>query len=308
MNIYVLYHGQCPDGFGSAYSAHHFLGDRPGIEYIPVVYGSELPEIKNGSYVYMLDFSTNAEILKKLGEKNRVIILDHHKTAKANLAEFDTLPEDYTTYDEKYGNLVPGVFVRFDMEKSGAMLSWEYFNPDLEVPNLIKYVQDRDLWRHKLEGTREFNAYLRSFGFSFEAWDKVNKLTDNSFTDKNLESFINTGKVLLAQDQQNIDMICRQAKLIKYNGHKVAVVCATSHWSDVGNDLVEMYSDADYSLSFYYSPKNKLIKISLRSDGFDVSEIASKFGGGGHPKASGYSLKGYDMDEFMRKIEEAESL
>lgn len=45
---------------------------------------------------------------------------------------------------------------------------------------------------------------------------------------------------------------------------------------------------------FYEKPKNGVVKVSFRSDdGYDVSDFASKFGGGGHVKASGCSL---DMD------------
>ena len=307
MNIYVLYHGLCPDGFGSAWSAHIFLGDRSGIEYIPITYGSELPEMENGSYIYMLDFSTDAETLRKLGEKNRVVILDHHKTAKANLAKFPTLPISHTAKDEKYERMPYGVFVRFDMNKSGAMLSWEFFHPSSPIPNLIKYVQDRDLWKFELKGSNEFSSHLKCYDFNFEEWDRINELTDNSFTYKNIEEFIQIGKILLIQDQKNIDMICKQAKVINYNGHKVVTVCATSHWSDVGNDLVKKYPEADYSMSFYYSPKNNLVKISLRcKDGFDVSEVATEFGGGGHPKASGYVLKGSDMADFFNMIDKAD--
>ena len=301
MNIYVLYHGNCPDGFGSAWSAHTFLGDKPGIEYIPITYGSELPEIKNGSCIYMLDFSADAETIRKLGEKNRVVILDHHKTAKASLAEFSILPEEYTVQDEKYEDLTLGVFVRFNMKKSGAMLSWEFFNPTLQVPNLIKYVQDRDLWTRKLKGSREFSSYLRCFDFEFVSWDAINEETKEG-----VDYFITVGKILLTQDQKNIDMICRQAKLIDYNGHKVVVVDATSHWSDVGNDLVEAYPEADYVMSFYYSPKNNILKMSLRcKEEFDVSNVATVFGGGGHPKASGYVLRGQDIVNFFEMLLEA---
>ncbi len=309
MKIYILYHGQCPDGFGSAWSAYKFLGINPEIEYIPITHGSKLPEIEDGSYIYMLDFASKADVLKKLGEKNRVVVLDHHKTAKADLAEFPKLLSEHTVKNEKYEEMPYGVFVRFNMDKSGAMLSWEFFNPDLLAPNLIKYIQDRDLWRFNLDRSRAFNAHLRCHPFEFEAWDKVQDITETIFTNRNLEAFIDTGKICLIQDARNIEMICRQAKLINFNGHKVVVVCATSHWSDVGNDLVEKYPEADYVMSYYHSPKKSFMKMSLRcKDGFDVSEVASKFDGGGHQKASGYVLQGPAITKFLETIDKEESI
>lgn len=53
---------------------------------------------------------------------------------------------------------------------------------------------------------------------------------------------------------------------------------------------------------FYEKPKKGVVKVSFRSDdGYDVSEFAQKFGGGGHVKAAGCSLN-MDIKEAVEYI------
>ena len=75
------------------------------------------------------------------------------------------------------------------------------------------------------------------------------------------------------------------------DGKDILVVNA-SHWmSEIG---ARLSPDCDFAMIWYYDHEDKRIKVSLRSfhDTVDVSEIAKKFGGGGHKKAAGFTLNG----------------
>ncbi|MFA5335809.1 MAG: bifunctional oligoribonuclease/PAP phosphatase NrnA [Candidatus Omnitrophota bacterium] len=49
--------------------------------------------------------------------------------------------------------------------------------------------------------------------------------------------------------------------------------------------------------------KDGIIKVSLRGkDGIDVNKIASRFGGGGHAAAAGFSIKGYGREAAEKKV------
>jgi len=88
--------------------------------------------------VWFVDFSYKRPVILEMSAKAKSItILDHHKSAEADLVE---LPEN--------------VSVKFDMEKSGARLAWDCFHPAEDIPMLVNYVEDRDLWRFHFEGTR----------------------------------------------------------------------------------------------------------------------------------------------------------
>ena len=64
----------------------------------------------------------------------------------------------------------------FDMERSGAGLTWDYFYPGRPRPWLIDYVEDRDLWRFKIEDAEVVNAYISTIPYTFEAWDEASSI------------------------------------------------------------------------------------------------------------------------------------
>ena len=130
----VIYHAECNDGFGAAYSAWKLLGNRA--EYIACSHGAPPPDV-TGKRVAILDFSFNNETTKKLIEDaEALIVIDHHKSAVVEL-------HDIT-------NTI------FDLTKSGAMMAWEFFHPGKEAPKFIQYIQDRDLWKWELAYSKEF--------------------------------------------------------------------------------------------------------------------------------------------------------
>jgi phosphoesterase RecJ-like protein len=69
-------------------------------------------------------------------------------------------------------------------------------------------------------------------------------------------------------------------------------------------DLIQVLStieDADISLVFVEQPNGR-IKVSWRAQpGFDISKIAVKFGGGGHPAAAGADLSG-NLNEVRTEV------
>lgn len=263
--VYVLYHANCYDGFGSAFSAWQMYKDRA--TYIPAAYGKPMPEIEDGSLVYILDFSYKEAELQKLDGRNiEVIMLDHHATAEEFITPLIT------------ENKFPWLKVEFDMNRSGALMSWDHFihNNNVHGYKLIQHISDRDLWKFELEGTKEVHAALLSYPMDFDIWDNFD-----------LEELKTEGKALLRMLGVQVDNICRKAFIRKIDGHEVPVVNTTIAWSEVGHKLLELYPDAKFAASF--STYNEITMWSLRSrKDFNVSEVAKKFGGGGHPQASGF--------------------
>ena len=85
--------------------------------------------------------------------------------------------------------------------------------------------------------------------------------------------------------------MCEKASSRKLDGMDVLVVNA-SHWmSEIGSRLSP---DCDFAMIWYYDHDDRMVKVSLRAfhDHIDVSEIAKKYGGGGHKKAAGFTLPG----------------
>lgn len=277
MKTYVLYHANCWDGFCAAWIARReFVGE---VEFIPVQYGQEPPAIAGGSSLYILDFSYSREQLHKwwdIGTNavRKLVVLDHHKTAKDELWNFEV-------ECEADGRETPRI--RFDMEKSGASLTWEYFHPLEASPWIVDYTEDRDLWRWKLPNSREINAYLRSWPLDFAKWDDFDQIRYDS---PEWGGMIEGGTAILRRERQMIDDHLRHAREIVLGGHKVMAVNATVLFSEIAGELAK---DRPFGVCYFDRADGKR-QWSLRSrdDGVDVATIAKRFGGGGHRNAAGF--------------------
>lgn len=268
-NTVVIYHANCLDGFGAAYAAWTRLGDTA--DYIPANYGNPPPDVA-GKDVCIVDFSYPAETLITMHASARtLLVLDHHKTAQADLAG---LP-----------------FAKFDMSKAGCQLAWEHFQPTLPLPLELYHVADRDLWQFKHPDTRAFCFGLRTLPFDFMAWHKVHSEPEEY--DKTL--FI--GQVLQGAFDQEVAALVKQASPITLAGVQgLAVNCTPKYASELGG-LLAQQEDVAFGCTYCYSGADKKWWYSLRSRAdFDVSEIAKHYGGGGHATAAGFSstqLVGY---------------
>ena len=169
-----IYHGNCADGFGAAWAVRKALGD---IDFHPGVYQDPPPDV-TGRDVLMVDFSYKRPVLEEMIQKARtILILDHHKTAAEDLAglppPLDGPYDASGMYEWAKQCNGPPLHALFDMERSGAGITWDYFFPDTPRPRLIDHIEDRDLWRFNLPGTRQIQAAVFSYPYDFEVWDDL---------------------------------------------------------------------------------------------------------------------------------------
>jgi len=256
----VIYHAACTDGFGAAYSAWKCLGNRA--EYHACKHGTPPPDVK-GKIVAILDFSYGNAVTKQMiADSENLIIIDHHKSAMIELHDISN--------------------ARFDMNHSGARLAWDFFHPGKEPPKFINYIEDRDLWKWELPYSKEFSASFDMIPFQFEEFEKFE---DDSVFDDAVER----GSYVLAYSKTVVKKVCEKASRRKLGDLDVLVVNA-SHWmSEIG---ARLSPDCDVAVIWYYDHEDRMNKVSLRAfhEHVDVSEIAKRWGGGGHKKAAGFSL------------------
>ena len=256
--IYILFHHPCQDGFGAAFAAWKKFGD--AAKFVGVNYGKPLPEMPGATEVYIVDFSYPKADLEALALTCKLVVLDHHKTAQEQL---QGLP-----------------FAHFDMNRSGAGMAWDYFHPDTPRPWLINYIEDRDLWKHKLPNTHDIAAALFSYPQEFSIWEKFQQA-----------DLLNEGKAIRRYQNILSDEMVKNTQVKDFLQFKnVPIVNASSSLiSDVGEVLRQKYPTAPF-YAIYYDTKEGKRKWSLRSTDHqeDVSAIAGVFGGGGHRNAAGF--------------------
>lgn len=253
---FILFHANCPDGFGAAWAAWKRFGDQA--RYLPVKHGEAPPDMPAGAEVYIIDYAYPRQILLELAKTHTVKVLDHHKTAQADLAGLD--------------------FAEFDMQRSGAVMAWQFFHPDTEVPLLLQYVQDQDLWTWALPDSAEICTALSIYPLDFAAWDALE-----------VENLRAEGKVVLRFKQQLVDRLSQKVDWLEICGQRVPAVNTPLFASELGNQLCLKYPKAPFSAC--YAEHDGQRKFSLRSVGDnDVAAIAARFGGGGHRNAAGFAV------------------
>lgn len=269
-DIIVFYHGpSCYDGFGSAYAAWKKFGNTA--EYIVLKRGiSDVPYSVKGKEVYMLDFGFSSEVLTRIqGEAKSFVVIDHHKS-------------DQEAIESLSGSV-------FDLEHSGAVLSWLYFHPQTPVPALLQYIEDGDIWKFKLPGAKELLTFITTQPFDFHYWEKL--VAD--FEDENiLKTYEEKGAAYLQYKKFLIDALVERAEEVEFEGYTVLATNVNAPSDLLVSSLGNALAAKKGPIGVVWSYKDGEVRVSLRSDGsVDVAELARKYGGGGHHDAASFGVK-----------------
>lgn len=271
----VIYHRGCSDGQAAAAVAHRVLGDTP--KYMAVNAGAkDAPDVK-GKGVLVLDTSfTEEQTLQMIADAAFFLVIDHHKTAEAALAN------------------VPNANKMFDMTKCGATLTWEYFyGPDADVPLFLQYIQDRDIWAQKLPYCNEmwelYHAYPK------DSFDRFNELISS---DEETQKLVVSAASIKEYKDANVDAIVNKANIhvISVNGELrvVAYYNTPIYVDEAGHRILARHPCVDFSCNYKHNTGHEETYLSFRSEDsrLDVSELAQRLGGGGHRNAAGAKLDG----------------
>ncbi len=269
MQPMVIYHGGgCLDGFGSALAAYCYLNCREGleVEYYAAQHNEPPPNVMDRE-VYLLDFCYPRTTMQTLCEAaSKVTILDHHISAYHDCKGLD---KDF-----------PHLEMIFDMNRSGAVITWEYFHRE-PVPRLLQCIQDRDLWNWTLPESRDVTAALASYPQEFDVW--LPWLDELPL----LEDLAREGKVINRYRNLEIVQYKKRAAMGRIAGFDVPIVnCPTNIISEVLGELAQGHP---FAAGYLDKPEKRIWSLRSSAEGEDVSRIASLFGGGGHARASGFS-------------------
>lgn len=267
----VIYHGRrCPDGFGAALAAWLYYGDKA--EFLALDHGqvqtlADLPTL-DGRAVYILDFSFSADILRGIEERAaKLVMLDHHKSAAEKLTGFACRC---------------GV-VHFDMHKSGARLAWEFFHPGQAIPALLKYIEDRDIWKWEFPESAGFLSALDMEPQEFARWQELAALSPEQIT-----AFMARGVAMDEKFRKLAGDIAEGAQPLVFNGIAGLMVNAPGMFHSLVGDLLSAQTG---TFALMWSAGSGGVKAGLRSQrNFDCIALAESMGGGGHAQACGFKM------------------
>ncbi|MDP6388004.1 MAG: DHHA1 domain-containing protein [Candidatus Pacebacteria bacterium] len=230
-----------------------------------------------GSDVYIVDCMLGLKELLEDGHK--VTVIDHHIGVK-DLMDKLVAKNDAVTYI-------------FDNNKSGSSLAWNHFFPEESEPEIIKYVEDSDIWRLKYgDDTKNINNYLYMYTGSPD-------YTKELF-DKNLNDIKEKGKIISKYSDFEIKKFIGNAESINLRIGKYLVPAynSTVYVSDLGNKLSGLNGKA----VVIFKILGHKIRFSFRSiNGQSPSalELAKILGGAGHKNAAGAKVA---LKDFLKML------
>lgn len=320
-----FYHADL-DGRAAAFCVHAWVGIKDKIDviimnketgkiendgFIEINYNKPFPFdiIKPNEQVWIVDYSISPdEMLRLLEITKDVTWIDHHKTAI----------EKYANFPHKING------IRRDGE-AGCVLTWKYIHwysnrcdpyPEdtweqrekelsgiYKVPRMIELVGDRDIWAWKHgDETRNFFAgsQLHNTHPDSDFWWKcmdheIEPLplpnTGNAEARKRGEVFwsrlLADGETITKYKAATDEEVNRSLGFdIEFEGLKCWAINRGRVSSDRLGDRIKQYD-----ILMPYAHDGKRFTVSLYSERVDVSEIAKKYGGGGHKGASGFQCE-----------------
>ncbi len=273
--IIVIYHKNCPDGFGSAWVAWKKFGNKA--DYFAASHPSLPPKNLENKNIYMLDFCYGEKEMKSiLKNAASLTVIDHHISAK-NAIKFST-------------NHI------LDYNNSGVVLTWKHFFPNKKIPKLLLYIEDKDIWKFAIKYTKEYMAFLETHSFDFKMWNKLIKDFESNIKRK---KFLEKGASILDFSNHHIKTLASNAEWVVFGNKKCLVANSPIFVSEIGHILARKAG----GIGIVWCIKGGKIKVSLRSNGkVNVAKIAEQNGGGGHKAAASFSLNiNYDSLKFPWK-------
>lgn len=272
--VLVIYHGRCADGTCAAWCADlYFRGmEDVEVEYYPAKHNTPPPykRIERADRTYILDFCYPREELVRINKLTDLQVIDHHISAQAECHGLD--------------------FCEFDMDRSGAGMSWDHFFPGVERPWHVDYVETRDIWTWKWPNAKAALAYLDTLPIGFETFDKLH--------DRDIEhgECVQKGEAILAYIRQsNNETVMASMRQITFQSaigiHFDIPVVNTTHFGI--SELLNSIADGHDFVLGYFKRNDGKYQYSARvsaDSSFDVSKLAKSYGGGGHAKAAGFTL------------------
>lgn len=279
-----IYHKNCTDG---TTAAAVLLRKFPDIKLFPLVHSHTEDDLEHihrdageGSEIYFVDFATGVE--EFLDKGHDILVLDHHESVKERVEKLAEENERLTYI--------------FDNEKSGASLAWSHFFGDEEIPELIKYVEDSDLWAGKYgDDTKYITSYL---SFRADTPEKMLEFIENG----DVEEIKEKGKIIADYGDVQIKRLVEGVQWIKLKVGELEVhaynIVSEEYASAIGNKLATKNNEAAVMFSINGGNVNFSIR-SIESNDPSALDLAKLLGGGGHKNAAGANIP---LEDFLKMV------
>lgn len=303
--MFYIYHHTDADGYGSAAVVMTYLKLTSNfdpwasntIKLISYNYQEldtflPMPEndIQNNSEIYIVDLSVSTGTLEKFiqflemafKKKCKVTWIDHHKSS-VNPEFKELLDKRFVIYNfEKYVDTnycaAHNCFV--------YLIQGKYKN--INLPEIIRVIDDYDCWKLKLDGTKEFNVGFGLYNRNLPTnpdWYKW--LTNRQDSLTIIKNSIEAGKTINAWlDIDDTNKFNQSAFETTLCGLSCCAINARRN-----SDIFRTDKSYDILLSYLYNGSNYIYSVYSKNPNVYCNKVAEMFGGGGHQGAAGFTTK-----------------
>ena len=219
-------------------------------------------------------------------------LIDHHKSS----LHLNEHPWASVTVNQEDGKLTSATSLLYEY-----VVEQNWLSHSLNIEHYVELVRQYDTWEWEANGNltaKRLNDLF--FMFSIEEFEEkiMSKLASGGSFD-----FDEIEQTLLKVEESRVDRYIKRKKREVYQvtvgPHVAGVVHAESYHSELGNELSKEFSHLDYIAITMVGGK----RMSFRTihDDIDVSEVAGKYEGGGHQKASGCNLTEKAFKQFVEQ-------
>lgn len=251
-----------------------------------------LNELENGKYMelFITDLSINNELAKRISDNNmNVKLLDHHPSA-----------EFLNKY--KFANVI--IESGRGKECGTSLLASHYYeylqHVNIEIVKFIELVRQYNTWEWRDKYNNIDAKKLNDLLYILGREKFVNLILQKLLNNESL--FDETTNLILELKQNEINnyINTKEKDLIikKVLGCKVGIIMCDMYLSELGNVLSEKHPELDFIAII----KQNSIGLRTVKDDINLTDIAKQFGGGGHPKASGFPLGKDKLDKFICEL------
>lgn len=292
------------DGLGCGLIAKIAFGEKADVAYCSYRILNQRVEAfienkdKRDDEIYITDLAVNESVEKKLArrfqEGKHVRMIDHHVTAlHFNEYEWAIVKPEYESGKK---TCATSLFYEY-------LLEHHLINKNKALEEFIELVRQYDTWEwdenNNYDAKRLNDLFYILNRENFEE-EMLKRMTENtqSFSLTEMEN------MLLDIEEHKINRYIhsksRQVVQTFVDDFCVGIVHAEQYLSELGNALNNLYPHLDMVALLNMSGK----KMGFRTihDDINVAEYAKRYGGGGHPKASGSEMKEAAFEKFVVKV------
>ena len=247
-------------------------------------------EIQKEEQVIIVDYSPPADMWPAVVAQcapTYVTWIDHHGTA---IAAYEKLPASIKSQ-------ILGIQ---STSGCGARLCWLYFYRDIPVPRSLDLI---DAWDRHIFTPENKDAVIQfAMGMEINAQVPAAPMWEGIFADDTriLDIILSQGRIVVAYQEVEAARAIEDAYILdweKRNWLTANTSLAASRLFDIWKDNTELFPEVTPRAQIVWLFDGKNYTVHLHSEEVDVSVLAKKYGGGGHPGAAGFVAKQLPWEE-----------